>query len=157
MSRATGEIPERLLWAWLVLALLMAALACYRIAIQSIVLGSFEGRWVYRYLQPFGVRILLTGLSVAAAACVLLLSHRTTGRYTWRTVFVWVLLAVALQAVLRSLTLVYVRENLRQRRRQLLFQRHRSATSPTPRSRTSIACGRIGRSMRRATCRGNSW
>ena len=104
VSRATGEIPERLLWAWLVLALLMAALACYRIATQSIVLGSAEGRWVYRYLQPFSVRILLTGVSVAAASCVLLLSDRITGRYTWRTVFVWVLLAVALQAVLRSLT-----------------------------------------------------
>ncbi len=104
MSRATGEIPERLLWAWMVLALLMAALACYRIATQSIVLGSSEGRWVYRYLQPFSVRILLTGVAVAAASCVLLLSDRTTGRYTWRTVCVWVLLALALQAVLRSLT-----------------------------------------------------
>ena len=40
VSRAAGEIPERLLWAWLVLALLMAALACYRIATQEIVLGS---------------------------------------------------------------------------------------------------------------------
>ena len=105
VSRAAGAIPERLLWAWLVLALLMAALACYRIATQEIVLGSPEGRWVYRYLQPFSVRILLTGMSVAAAACLLLLSNRITGRYTWKTVFVWVVIAVALQAVLRSLTL----------------------------------------------------
>jgi methylthioxylose transferase len=105
VPRAAGEIPERLLWAWLVLALLVAALACYRIATQSIVLGSAEGRWVYRYLQPFSVRILLTGMSVAAASCVLLLSNRITGRDTWRTVFVWGVLAVALQAVLRSLTL----------------------------------------------------
>jgi hypothetical protein len=104
-SRTAGEMPERLLWAWLVVALLMAALACYRIATQSIVLGSSEGGWVFRYLQPFSVRIALTGLVVAAASCVLLLSNRMTGRYTWRTVFVWVLLAVALQAVLRSLAL----------------------------------------------------
>ena len=44
-------------------------------------------------------------MSVAAAACLLLLSNRITGRYTWKTVFVWVVIAVALQAVLRSLTL----------------------------------------------------
>jgi hypothetical protein len=105
VSRAAGEIPERLLWAWLVLALLMAVLACYRIATQSIVLGSPEGRWVYPYLQRFGVRILLTGVLVAAVSYVLLLSNRITGRDTWRTMFVWVVLAVALQAVLRSLTL----------------------------------------------------
>jgi len=104
VSRATGEIPERLLWAWLAVALLMAALACYRIATRSMVLGSSEGRWVYGYLQPLSVRIVLTGASAAAASCVLLLSDRITGRDTWRTVFVWVLLAVALQAVLRSLT-----------------------------------------------------
>src|SRR5215204_3893470 len=104
VSRATGAIPERLLWAWLVIALVLAALACHRIAAQSVVLGSPEGRWVYPYLQPLNIRIVLTGVSAAAVSCVLLLSDRITGRYTWRTVFVWVLLAVALQAVLRSLT-----------------------------------------------------
>ena len=104
VSRPTGEIPERLLGAWLVVAMLVAALACYRMATQSIVLGSPEGRWVYPYLQPLSVRIVLTAVSAAAASCVLLFSDRITGRYTWRTVCVWVLLAVALQAVLRSLT-----------------------------------------------------
>ena len=82
----------------------MAVLAWHGIATQSIVPGSSEGRWVY-HIQRFSVRILLTGMSVAAASCVLLLSDRITGRDTWRTVFVWVVLAVALQAVLRSLTL----------------------------------------------------
>ena len=105
LSRAPREIPERLLWTWLAVALFVAALACYRIATQSTVLGSPEGRWVFRYLQPFSVRILLTAVSVAAVSCALLFSDRITGRYTWRTVFVWVLLAVALQAGLRSLTL----------------------------------------------------
>jgi len=46
----------------------------------------------------------LTGGAVAAVSCALLLSDRITGRDTWRAVFVWVLLAVALQAILRSLT-----------------------------------------------------
>ncbi len=103
-SRATGEMARRLLWGWLVLALLMAALVCYGIATQSVVVGSFRGRWVYRYIQPFSVRILLTALSVAAATCMLLLSDRIAGRLSWRTVSLWLLLAVTLQAVLRSLT-----------------------------------------------------
>ncbi len=94
-----------MLWASLALGSILSLVASYGIATQSIVLGSLEGRWVYGYLQPSSVRSLTIFLLVSVLACALLGARGTvSGRHPWRLILVWMLVALGLQALLRSLT-----------------------------------------------------
>jgi len=95
----------RLLWAFVVLGFLGGLAVCYGIATHQILLGSREGRWVYGYLQPFRLWSL-GAAALASAGCIGLLSATTLPflRRDWQRILAWMLLALAVQALLRSMT-----------------------------------------------------
>lgn len=103
--RSAYPVSHQILWASLVLGSLLSLVVCYSIATQSILLGSREGRWVYEYVQLFTVRSLVVFLLVSVLACALLSAPGTVADHReWWLVLAWVLVALGLQALLRSLT-----------------------------------------------------
>ena len=99
-------VSHPLLWASVAIGSLLALVVCYGIATQSIVIGSYEGRWVFRYIQPVTVRSLVVFLVVSALAIALLLAPgaAAAARRDWWLVLIWVLAALVLQALVRWLT-----------------------------------------------------
>jgi hypothetical protein len=85
---------------------LIAAVACYAVATEALLLGSPRGRWHYRYVQPLSVRPFLVTLG-ASLPVLALLRVRVPGSSAgkWGLLLAWVALATAVQAALRSLTL----------------------------------------------------
>src|SRR5207248_1132051 len=60
---------------------------------------------VYGYLHFFGSRSLLIFLlATAAASALLTVPTAVAARYEWSLIFAWLILGLALQALLRSLT-----------------------------------------------------
>jgi hypothetical protein len=84
------------------------------VAMQSLVFGSWEGNWVYRYVGTFNGRLIEVFLLTTALAARLLSTSwfrlPPTGRLhhlrsiEWPLVFGWCLFALGLQGLLRSLT-----------------------------------------------------
>src|SRR5215510_9468376 len=98
-------MSQRLLWVSVLLGSLLALIVCYRIGTHQIVVGSEEGGWSFRYLQPF--RLSMFGVFlIASLACggLLAAEHAIAGRGEWRQVLLWIVIALGVQALLRSLT-----------------------------------------------------
>lgn len=103
--REKRHVSQRILWASVFLGTILSLVGCYSIATQSMVVGSPEGGWVYGYVGPFTVRSLGVFLVVAVLAGALVrVSEALLGRHEWWVVLVWVLVALGLQGLLRSLT-----------------------------------------------------
>ena len=103
--RSADPALHHALWVSVALGSILALVVSYRIATQSIVLGSRAGAWVYGYLQPFAVRSLVMFLLVSVLAIALLAVPGTwVARREWWVVAAWLLLALGLQGALRSLT-----------------------------------------------------
>ena len=79
----------------------MSLLVCYAIASQSLVLGSSDGGWVYGYVAVFSPRMLMVAAAAAALAAVLVFFFAP--RSGWPAVLGWIVLALGLQALIRSL------------------------------------------------------
>jgi hypothetical protein len=84
---------------------ILSLVVSYRLATRAVLLGSYEGRWVYGYLQPF----IAQSLSVFLVAMVLAWAlpdsvDILTGPHEWWLVLAWMSAALVLQALLRSLT-----------------------------------------------------
>jgi hypothetical protein len=108
------RMSRRLLWASLLLgSMLSLALSC-RLAMQSLVLGSREGNWVYGYFGTFNGRLVEVFLIATVFAAGLLWVSwfllPPTGpppalkSIEWPLVFAWCLVGLVLQGMLRSLT-----------------------------------------------------
>ena len=80
----------------------MAALVA--VAGQWLILGSTASGWWYHYLQPFSLPPLVVGLLAAFAAATLARLPIRSAWSEWRLVLCWLLVALALQGFLRSLT-----------------------------------------------------
>ncbi len=93
------------LWAWLLVGSIASLATCIAIATESLLLGSPEGRWVYECVRPFAVRALAFAALATGIACALLHATRGGGGrpHRWQ-VLGWIVAALALQALLRSLT-----------------------------------------------------
>jgi hypothetical protein len=98
---------HRLLWASVIAGSALALLVCYDIADRQLPLGSRHAGWVYSYVRrPFDPSSLGV-FALASGICVVLL---TAGdliglRRDWQRIAVWLLAALCVQAVVRSLTL----------------------------------------------------
>jgi hypothetical protein len=76
------------------------------LATQSLVVGSVSGKAVYGYVQGFTAQVLIVGLLASAAAASLIrLAPPAPGRNEWLLLAAWLLVALGLQAFIRSLTL----------------------------------------------------
>jgi hypothetical protein len=101
----TPTMSNRFLRTSLLLGATLSLVVCFRVVTQSILLGSREGRWVYPYIHSFDVRPLAIFLVVSAAAGSLVaIQGALTRRSEWLPVLVWVVAALGLQGLLRSLT-----------------------------------------------------
>ena len=99
-TASAGRLSRRALWDWLGAGSLVSLLVCYAIASQSLVVGSSDGGWVYGYIAVFGPRMLMVAAAAAALAAVLVFFSPRSG---WPVVLGWIVLALGLQALMRSL------------------------------------------------------
>jgi hypothetical protein len=105
---------RRLLWASLLLGSTLSLVVSGRLAMQSLVFGSREGNWVYRYDGAFGLHIVEVFLIAAVLTAALfsaswsrLSANSRSGpakSLEWPIVITWCVLALALQGLLRSQT-----------------------------------------------------
>jgi hypothetical protein len=96
-------MTRRVLWASVLLGSLLSLGVSYAVATKSIVVGSHEGHWVYDYAQPFDPRSLAVFL-LASALSGALLAVRVERLREWSLVLAWFLIALGLQALVRSVT-----------------------------------------------------
>jgi hypothetical protein len=110
-------MSRRLLWASVLVAAALSGAVAYAIASERLFIGSRQGNWYYRYVESFDVHwvgpFLISSVLLAAALAAFwpLLQHRTEDAAAgaarvqeWTPVLAWCLLAMAIQALIRSLT-----------------------------------------------------
>ena len=103
----------RILSVSFALGLLLSLATSVALATRSLLLGSYEGHWVYgyEYGQLVTVRTFLLFLLVGALAAALLrftVPHATAQRRAWPILLIWLAAGLTLQIVLRSATPVDV-------------------------------------------------
>ena len=95
---------NRSLWTALCAGVAVSAVACYRIATLSLVLGSHDGRWVYGYLYGFSSRsMVVCAMVCVAGAAMLALPARVVRRREWWLVALWLVVGMMAQVRLREL------------------------------------------------------
>jgi hypothetical protein len=104
-----GSSGVQVLRVWVALGVLLSLTTCVAVAASWIVLGSFEGQWVYgyEYGQSLTVRTFLTFLLVSVASGALLrftVPQPTAVRRDWAIILMWLAAGLALQVMLRSAT-----------------------------------------------------
>jgi hypothetical protein len=96
---------RRALWASLLAGSILSLLVSVGMGTQSLALGSLEGHWVYRYIQPFAFRSIAVCAVVAAMVFALCAVPARIARCRpWWMVVAWLLVGFISQAMLRSLT-----------------------------------------------------
>ena len=104
-AAVTLAMSRRFLWTSVIVGSLVAMALCYEIATRDIVVGSRDGRWVYGYIAPLSAPALGAALVAIAVCCALLAaSDVALFRAQWTQVLLWMLVALAVQALLRALT-----------------------------------------------------
>jgi methylthioxylose transferase len=97
-------IPRSALWSALVVSAGIALVICYLVASQQLLLGDRQAGWIYPYVAPFTWRAIGVASIVITTAFILLLVLPAPGaRNEWFVVSLWILVAVALQGLVRSL------------------------------------------------------
>jgi hypothetical protein len=100
-----GGLSNRALWDWLLAGTVASLIVCAGIATQSVTIGSPAGGWVYGYVQPFDVRVpIVSLLTIALAAGLLYSVDPVLARRGWPVVLAWVVVALVLQGLMRSVT-----------------------------------------------------
>ena len=101
-ARVAGT--HTLLWASIALGAAVALAVCILAASKSLTIGSVAGGWQYGYSGSFSVRMALVFLVASTAAIALLFvpTPSTTAGF-WSTLILWIAIATALHAVVRSL------------------------------------------------------
>jgi hypothetical protein len=94
---------QRVLWCLLLLALTLSLLVDASIARQSLIVGSREGEWVYRYFQTFRWAAVWTAL-LATALAVAVIALESSIRSTSTLLLLWFVVGLVVQALLRALT-----------------------------------------------------
>ena len=92
-------------WLWVLVGTVAAAVACYAVATESLLLGSPRGRWHYRYIQPLSIKPFLVAAAVSLPVLALLRVPAPRSRKAWWLLLLaWIGVATGVQAALRSLT-----------------------------------------------------
>lgn len=87
----------------LVLGVVLSLAASIGMMAHAVVVGSVEGGWVYQYVESPDVSTAVAWLVYGAgAAAMLIIPWRVAERRPWRTLVTWVVVATALQWVLRT-------------------------------------------------------
>jgi hypothetical protein len=96
----------RWLWTALLLGATLSLIVSYRVATQSLDIGSVAGGWTYQYLYGFQPRTLVVVVVVCMCCAVIAaVPLDDVSRYhQWRVVFLWIAIASAAQGVLRTQT-----------------------------------------------------
>ena len=95
---------NRWLWGAVLVGIIATLVVCYRLAQQSLVLGSLEGRWVYSYIEGFNPRTLRTWAIVfVVAGGLAVLPADVVRRREWWLVAIWLCVGTVAQIRLREL------------------------------------------------------
>jgi len=101
------SIPRRMLWFSLLLGAVLSVAVCWGVAAQTVVVGSIEGGWHYPYGQRDTVMPLMLLMRClfwsAGAVALLLVPASPSGLRPWSILLVWILVATALQWLLRPM------------------------------------------------------
>jgi len=105
---------RRLQWAALWVGSAGSLLASLGMANIWFDVGSVRGHYIHQYSQFFSIRVIWIALLAGTAAVALLaISESLVRRREWTTVLMWIVAALALQALLRTLTLTTFERNIR--------------------------------------------
>jgi hypothetical protein len=106
MSRAIAPLrAEPFLWSGVLVAIVAAVVVCDRLAAQRLVIGSEAGGWAYPYVRgvpPETAAIVL--LHAVVLGALLWWRGRRSAPGEWVEVGLWLVAAMGLQLLLRSLT-----------------------------------------------------
>src|SRR5688572_2645780 len=103
-------MSDRALWLCLAAGGVLSIAVCLAVAQQSLILGAPGAGWVYGYVGHFSSRPIGAALLVTGVCSALLLYLPSDSRRHWPLIVVWILVATALHALLRSLTPVTLEE-----------------------------------------------
>lgn len=105
MDHIELPIPRRALWSVLLVSAAVTLAVCYSIASQQLLLGSYAAGWMYPYVATFHVRAVGAAAIVIGCAWILFLVLPTPNKHEWLVASAWILAAIALQGMLRSLAI----------------------------------------------------
>jgi hypothetical protein len=98
-------MSDRVYWSALIVGALASVAVLAGMAAHWVVFGSLEGRWAYHYLFSPSAHVFSIGaIAATAAAAALALPAPQPGKHEWILVLSWVVLALGLQAFIRSMT-----------------------------------------------------
>ena len=104
LSGSADDVRRRLLWFVLIVGSVASLLVSYRIARQSLVVGSYEGGWIHPFMAPIALTPFVVW-AIASVAVIVALRWLPDGRHhSWKTIVIWMLLGLGIQGLLRSLT-----------------------------------------------------
>src|SRR5438105_1544805 len=96
---------NRWLWIALLVGFALSVAVSYRIAHLAFLLGSEEGRWMYRYIYGFNSRSLVfCAAAFIVCGAPLVLPAAVVRRREWWLILYFVLAGTAVQLKLRTLT-----------------------------------------------------
>ena len=94
---------ERLLSFSILLGIVLSLAVSIGMTVHAVIVGSVEGGWVYPYVESPDVSMVVAWLIYSAgAAATLLIPWHVAERRPWWTLVIWILVATALQWVLRT-------------------------------------------------------
>jgi methylthioxylose transferase len=104
VDRTLPDADRRYLWALILAGSALSLLVCVSIARQKFFVGSDDGGWVYPYFWSFAPGALVVwAIACAGVFALLAIPQRFTERHRRLTVAAWIVLGIAVQALLRSL------------------------------------------------------
>ena len=88
----------------LIVGSVASLLVSYRVARQSLVVGSWEGGWIYPFVAPIVLAPFVVWCIASVVVIVALRWLPDARHHGWQTIVVWMLLGLGIQGLLRSLT-----------------------------------------------------
>jgi hypothetical protein len=103
-SAAIRPASGRLLRLSILLGIVLSLAVSIGMTVHAVIVGSVEGGWVYPYAQSPDVAMAAVWLIYSAgAAATLVIPWRVAERRPWWTLVTWIVVATALQGVLRTM------------------------------------------------------
>jgi hypothetical protein len=104
-SSLAGTLSHQGLWDWVLAGSVATLLVCYNLTAQSIAFGSQEGHWIYSYVRPFNLGVIMAWLLASTlAGAVLFVAKPGVTRRDWPVVLMWIAIGHGVQAIVRSVT-----------------------------------------------------
>ena len=98
------SVSRSVIWVALVISGALSLALCYAVATQQLLLGDAAAGWLYRYVATFSVSALGAAvLAIAISITLVAVLPAPDERHEWFVISTWIVAAIALQGLVRSL------------------------------------------------------